>query len=168
MAMLYMCICCLCLCLMIKYLPSWCPMCSNTFISVRPKAVPDNMWSSNALQAEETQLPASIGGMIHIWSIFNEHIWWLEQLQYLLGVWHYRYIRQEGEFIGKYIMVRFILRDKPEMYFLYCSISALLFQFSDVICWISIFCWGLSFVSVLKSCLINCRRWERCDIPLFS
>lgn len=46
---------CMCLCLMIASLPSWCPVCSNTFISVLPKAVPDGMQSSNALQAEETQ-----------------------------------------------------------------------------------------------------------------
>lgn len=40
---------------------------------------------------------------------------------YFLGDWYYKYNRLEGEFIGKYGKVRFILRDKLETtYFLYC------------------------------------------------
>lgn len=68
---------CVCVCMsartcsMIVYLLPWCPVWSNTFISVLPKAIPDGMWSSNELQAEETHW-ASIGGTIHIWGILYD------------------------------------------------------------------------------------------------
>lgn len=35
---------------------SWCPVRTDTFISDLPKADPDGMWSSNALQAEENRV----------------------------------------------------------------------------------------------------------------
>lgn len=38
------------------FLLSWCPVQPDTFISDLPKAEPDGMWSSNALQAEENRV----------------------------------------------------------------------------------------------------------------